>query len=77
MPIFCEGVNWHLRGRAKANIPFLHIATLILIQSMYLHPNRNESNVSSVHGVWNIFIYKIVSHNFQFHFSFQNITLVC
>ena len=34
-------------------------------------------NVSIGHGVCNIFIYNIVPHNFQFPFSFQDITTVC
>ena len=33
--------------------------------------------VSSGDDVCNIFIYNIVSHNFQFPFSFQDIDRVC
>ena len=34
-------------------------------------------HVSSNHGVWNPFIYNGISHNFQFPFTFQIMTLVC
>ena len=34
-------------------------------------------HVSSGHGVCDILIYNIISHNFQFPFSFQDITSVC
>ena len=33
--------------------------------------------VSRGHDVYNMFTFNIVSHYFQFHFSFQDITKVC
>ena len=39
--------------------------------------NYGTDFMLSGHGMCNIFIYSIVSHNFQFPFSFQDIILVC
>ena len=36
-----------------------------------LHGNNDRT----VHGVYNIIIYNNVSHNFQFRFRFQDVTL--
>ena len=43
---------------------------------MYIN-NYGTDFMFSGHGVCNISIYYIVSYNFQFPFSFQDIILVC
>ena len=43
---------------------------------MYIN-NYGTDFMFSGYGVCNIPIYYIVSHNFQFPFSFQDIILVC
>ena len=46
--------------------------------STMIHSNNYGTDfMFSGHGVCNIFIYSIVSLNFQFPFSFQDIVLVC
>ena len=41
------------------------------VSSKFLHGIHNSSD----HGVHNIIIYNMVSHNFKFRFRFQDITL--
>ena len=45
---------------------------------MFIFPHVLHVSASALdHGVHNIIILNIVSHNFQYPFGFQYITLIC